>query len=487
MIDQRQPPVPSAPDAGLPATTPESRRVQSLLLRNTLAIGLARIGSVAFDGFTYVLTARYFGPAQYGQYLSILAFLNLVDVASDMTVMDITVREMSQEPERMGSWLSACTILRMALAVVGLAAFAVYVLLAHYSGQLLRTIWIAALILPAGALRTPLTLFRATMKMQYELGIVLTTRALNLLLFVWLIRRQGTMSEFFMATSASRILLALLCWAAVPSLIKFRVSRLGETLRRLFRESIPMALSGGFVAVQFKADILMLSRLSGAAAAGFYGAVAQLPEYSLYLPVIITTPVLPMMARAFAESAKERFQELYGNMLTAVVSVVIPVAVMAIVMPTATVTLLFGPQYASVSRVLPLLALSIVALWVSHATAIAAVAVGLQSHFVRIQLICVATYVVMDWLLIPRAGVMAAGAVRLLTTIIAPLLTYRLVKDAGFRLRVHELRPTLWSGGAMAATVWACSGLPIGLAGTAGVGVYAAALWTGRRLRRAKR
>jgi O-antigen/teichoic acid export membrane protein len=212
-----------------------------------------------------------------------------------------------------------------------------------------------------------------------------------------------------------------------------------------------------------------------------------LPEYSLYLPVIITTPVLPMMARAFAESAKERFQELYGNMLTAVVSVVIPVAVMAIVMPTATVTLLFGPQYASVSRVLPLLALSIVALWVSHATAIAAVAVGLQSHFVRIQLICVATYVVMDWLLIPRAGVMAAGAVRLLTTIIAPLLTYRLVKDAGFRLRVHELRPTLWSGGAMAATVWACSGLPIGLAGTAGVGVYAAALWTGRRLRRAKR
>src|ERR1035441_8481615 len=110
----------------------------------------------------------------------------------------------------------------------------------------------------------------------------------------------------------------------------------------------------------------MLSRLSGAAAAGFYGAVAQLPEYSLYLPVIITTPVLPMMARAFAESAKERFQELYGNMLTAVVSVVIPVAVMAIVMPTATVTLLFGPQYASVSRVLPLLALSIVALWVDR-------------------------------------------------------------------------------------------------------------------------
>src|SRR5262249_5102989 len=206
------------------------------------------------------------------------------------------------------------------------------------------------------------------------------------------------------------------------------------SLKRLFRESIPMALSGGFVAVQFKADILLLSRLSSAAAAGLYGAVAQLPEYSLYVPVIISTPVLPMLSRAFATGSKNGFQELYGSMCSAIVSLVMPAAVMAIVMPASCVVFVFGAQYAPVSKVLPLLALSIVAMWISHATAIAALAIGLQAHFVRIQLICVSAYVVLDVLLISRFDVMAAGSVRLLANIIAPVLTYLLVKRAGFGL-----------------------------------------------------
>jgi O-antigen/teichoic acid export membrane protein len=457
--------------------------LNAIVWRNTVSIGATRIGSVALDGLTYILTARYFGPAEYGQYLSLLAFLNLVDLASDMTVMDITVREISKEPEEAGRWLVAGTLLRLTLAMVGVAAFAGYFYFTRRPAELLGSAVLAALCLPMGALRTPLALFRARMKMHYELGIVLATRALNLALFAGLMYFRGRMSQFFLAILVSRGLLAVLAWAATFTIFGVALTRARGCVRRLIHAAAPMGLSGLFVATQFKADILMLARVAGAAAAGLYGAVAQLPEYSLYLPVIISTPVLPVLSRLFAESEPEEFQRVYGRMVHSIALLAMPVAIPVILLPQSVVSLIFGAKYASVAPVLPLVMLSMVAIWISHATAITAVATGLQGHFIWIQSICVAIYLGLNWLLLPRGGIMAAGAVRLLTTVIAPILTHVVVrKAAGFRFPSRALLQTVVAGLAMGAVILALARFPLPVACAAGFLAYVSALWGTSRL-----
>ena len=93
------------------------------------------------------------------------------------------------------------------------------------------------------------------------------------------------------------------------------------------------------------------------------------------------------------------------------------------------------------ARIVPWLMLSIVGMWISHATAIATLAAGLQAHFVWIQSICMTAYLLLDWLLIPRWGMGGAVTGRLVATVLAPALTYWLVKRLrGFRLNVFELR-----------------------------------------------
>lgn len=457
--------------------------LNALVLRNTAFIGGARIGSVALDGLTYILTARYLGPVEYGQYLSILAFLNLVDLASDMMVMDITVREISKEPERAEQWLAAGTVLRLGLAMLGVAAFGVYMYFVGRSGDLLRAAVLASLCLPVGALRTPLALFRARMRMHYELGIVLATRALNLLLFAGLMYFGGRMSQFFLATLVSRAVLALLAWGAAWVVFRVGLGTARGYLHRLIRAAAPMGLSGAFVAIQFKADILMLARLAGPAAAGLYGAVAQLPEYSLYLPVIISTPVLPILSRLFIQSAQPQFQQVYGRMVHSIAVLVIPVAIPAILLPQAVVSLIFGAKYAAVAPVLPLVMLSMVAIWISHATAIAAVAAGLQAHFIWIQSICVAVYLGMDWLLLPRKGAMAAGVVRLITTVIAPILTHLILnKRTGFHFPTRALFRTVLAGAGMGSVMLVLSRFPLLVACAGGCLVYASLLWGMSRL-----
>jgi len=454
----------------------EAKLANGLVWKNTAAIGGARIGSVLLDGLVYVLAARYFGPTVYGDYLALLAFLNLVDLAADMMVMDVSVREMARDPDRAGGWLGAATLLRFGIALIGMAGFFVY---ARSTGRLSAAAWIAVLILPFGALRTPLALFRSRMKMQYELAVVLLTRLVNVVLFVWLIYTRRPMIYFFWATVTSRFILALLCWAAVAVVFRVSFSGVMASFKRLFWESLPMGLSGLFVAIQFRGDILMLTSMKGAATAGLYGVVAQLPEYSLYIPVIISTPILPMLTSSLAASKHERFESLYSTMFNSVVTLVIPLIVVILLMPREAVTFLFGADYAAAASVLPILILSVVSLWISHVIAITAVAAGRQSSFVWIQSICLATYLLLNWILIPYWGAAGAAVVRLVTTIIAPVLAYFVVKQrTGVGLRIADIRQSLFAGAWMAAAVFLSSRLPIVLAGAIGGIVYLGTLWT---------
>jgi O-antigen/teichoic acid export membrane protein len=451
-----------------------------LVLGNIVAIGVTRVGGALIDGLTYILVARYFGPSDYGHYLSILAFLNLIDLAADMTLMDITVREISKDPDRTGTWLAASTSLRLIVAGIGFVAYLAYVYLGRIAQtpELLTTAWIASLILPVGALRMPLAVFRAQMKMHFELGVILITRLVNLALFFTLMHYHGQLYQFFLATFLSRMLLAVLVWGAVLGWLRVRPSLHLEQFRSLIRESIPMGLSGVFVAIQLKVDILIVASVSGAAAAGLYGAVAQLPEYSLLIPSIITTPLLPILSRSFGPALRERFQQVYQNLFDGVMTIVTPIAVVAMVMPLATVTFLFGKRFAPAANVLPLLVLSIVFMWFSHSVAIAAVAAGLQRSFIWIQSSCVAAYLLLSWTLIPLWGFWGAATARLIGTIIAPFLTYYVVKNrVGFTLETRALRRTIFAGLVMAGAVMFCSRYPLLLAGAVGALVYGATQW----------
>jgi O-antigen/teichoic acid export membrane protein len=463
-----------------PALRGEGRRSLRLLLGNIAAIGASRVGGILIDGLTYVLVARYFGPAEYGHYLALLAFLNLIDLAADMTVLDIAVREISKNPAQTGTWLATGTVLRLLLAGLGLLAYIPYIYLARIvqTSGMLATAWIASLILPVGALRMPLAVFRAKMKMHFELAVILITRLVNLALFLTLMHYHLHLYQFFLATLFSRLLLAVLVWGAALGWLHVRLSFRMDIFRTFVRESFPMGVSGLLVALQLKMDILMVAIICGAVAAGLYGAVAQLPEYSLLIPTIITTPLLPVLSSSSGEGLRGRFQRVYQNMVDAVITIVAPLVVLALVMPRETVSFLFGARFIDAAPVLPFLVLSVLFMWFSHALAIACVAAGLQKSFIWIQSICLSVYLVLNSLLIPSWGLRGAGFARLVANIIAPLLTYYVVKNrTGCAINKSTFRRTILASLAMAVALTFASRYPLLLAGSIGVLAYGATLY----------
>ena len=470
---------PAAPP-GIDAGPQARHRQRTQILHGVASIGVARVAAIVIDGLCYVLVARYLGPADYGHYLALMAFLALIDLTGDMTLFDVTVREISNDPARTRVWVCAGTLLRVAMSAVGFAAYAAYVLLGpgHDTPALLTPAWIAALILPAGALRMPLAAFRARLKMHYELVIIVITRLVNLLLFIVCINSQAGLPQLFLAVVASRMLLAALAWPVLMRLPGTSQWFDAAAVRRLFRESVPMAVSGAFVAVQLKVDILMMAAIAGAATAGLYGVVAQLPEYLLSVPVIISTPMLPVLSRVFSVNDPGRFSELYQNLFDAVLIVVTPMVVLTALAPEPILVLLFGDRFVQAASVMPLLMLTVAAMWASHAVAITAVAARLQRTFVPIQAVCVVVYLALNWLLIPRYTMTGAAVARLTATVLAAAATYHVLKRrTGSTLDVWRFARIAGAGLAMAIGVTAAARFSLPLVVAVGIAVYAGALW----------
>src|SRR5438876_6140933 len=229
---------PAGPSTRSVSELRERQRTQ--IVDGVVSIGVARTAAIVIDGLCYVVVARYLGPGEYGQYLAVMAYLTLIELTDDMTLVDITVREISNDRDNTGMWVSAATLLRMGMSAAGFLAYAAYVSFGpgRRTPSLLPAAWIAALMLPAGALRMPIAAFRAHLKMHYELVIIVVTRLANLLLFLLCINSRAGLPQLFLATVVSRLLLALLAWTTLVRLMSTKLRFEMTPLKRLARESV---------------------------------------------------------------------------------------------------------------------------------------------------------------------------------------------------------------------------------------------------------
>src|SRR6185312_2103835 len=152
-------------------------------------------------------------------------------------------------------------------------------------------------------------------------------------------------------------------------------------------------------------------------------SVAQLPEYLLYVPVIVTTPLLPLLSRAFAAGRASEFSKLFDKLIVGIVLLAVPAVIVSFFFPGPLVVLLFGHKFAGAASFFPWIVVSVAFMWVSHAFAVATVAAGLQKHFIWIQSVCVVVFLGTCIAFIPRDGAWGATGARLAATFLAPVFT----------------------------------------------------------------
>lgn len=317
-----------------------------LLADRVLRMGVGLVVGVWFS--------RYIGPEQFGLYSYLMALVALLAPLATLGMDNIVVRELVAEPDRVPHILGTAFVVRVlgGLAVL-VGALAMIALLRPQDDEAAVLIAIIAAGTLVQALDVTDLWFQAQTRVSYTVIAKSTAFLVTSLLRVGLILFQAPLMTFVWVGLVEIVIGALgsatAYWRLGMPLTHWRASL--SMLRRLFRSSWPLLLSGIAVIIYMKIDVVMLSQMQGERATGIYSAALRISEIWYFIPTVIVTSLAPTMI-ALRQSDPEvyhgRLQQLFVLMGRLSFALALPITLLAYPL----VLLMFGAEYGDAAAVL---------------------------------------------------------------------------------------------------------------------------------------
>ena len=192
--------------------------------------------------------------------------------------------------------------------------------------------------------------------------------------------------------------------------------------KELAKDAWPLLLSGIAVLLYMRVDVLMLNGVKGSESAGVYAAAARFTELWYFLPVVISSSVLPMLMRA-KEASEVEYRKRFQLVFDLSVSAACALAASMTVAAKYIIELAYGPAYAGAVGVMRLHAWSLVFVFLGVIRGQYLVIESLTGFYL-ISVLCGLLFnIAGNALLIPSYGAEGAAIATLLAQAVAALIS----------------------------------------------------------------
>ena len=176
----------------------------------------------------------------------------------------------------------------------------------------------------------------------------------------------------------------------------------------LLRHSFPLLLSGAAVLIYQRIDQVMIRNMIDEASVGYFSIAGKFTELILFLPIVMSQTVAPLLVRA-----RERDEEVYRRKRQQFVDVVVWTALLLAVLASLGAPWLvrwtYGRQYLAAVPVLQIMAFKAVGTALTASSGQLVIIEHLQKWAAVRNLIGCAVCVGMNFLLIPRFGIVGSA------------------------------------------------------------------------------
>lgn len=323
------------------------------LVGNTAWLFADRILRLGFGLVISVWISRYLGPAQFGLFSYLIAFVALFTPIASFGLEQIVVRDLvaGREPSFV---LGTALGLRFFGGLLVLILSVLSILLidsAHFSQAALVAIIASGTIVQAFDVIDlwfqSQTLMRYTVYAKSASFLILSLVRVGLILsyaplisFLW-----ANLAELVVGAVASILVLHL---KAMPlSSWRFKL----HEARRLLTASWPLIFTGIAIMVYMKIDVVMINQISGELETGLYAAALRLSEVWYFIPMAINMSVMPTIIAARGQSVDlyyQRLERLSRLMVQVALAFAIPVSLFA----TPLIAIVYGDTYRDAGQVL---------------------------------------------------------------------------------------------------------------------------------------
>jgi O-antigen/teichoic acid export membrane protein len=427
------------------------RRVAS----NT-AVQVAGKGVVlALGAVSIAVLTRYLGPGDYGRFTLALMYMQLFGVLADVGLYTTVVREISKEPSRTEELAGNALTLRLLLSIVMIALGGAISLLLPYEPDVRLAILFAGAPLLLGMLTSSLvTVLQSQLRMGRAVAGDVAGRACALGLTVLVAALDLGFYAVMGAAAGGAAATLLVTWLLTRRLtgVRFRIDP--AVWRPLLLASLPLGLALAINEIYFRVDTVIISLYEPYGEVGLYTLAYRILEFTLALGTIFLTTVFPLLSESVARDEPRALRTIQASTDLFVI-LGAPLVAGGLVLAPPIIELVGGTEFEDAATPLRVLLIAGALAWVNGVFGFALIAKARQMSALWLNLAALTFNVGLNFLLIPRYGIVAAAAVTVASEILILAGSYPLMRRYfSFFPRPLTLLPALASAAAMGALLW---------------------------------
>ena len=358
---------------------------------------------------------RYLGIAHYGVFIGANTVSDVVSTAAVFGTDNYIVREASRQPRSTSALVTLGTILRLLIAV---AAYAPIALVLLFAGEFTQTT-VTVYLLVAGATLGTLVqrAHLAGLQSQHRVGVAAVGSSIGFLagqslVIAGLVSGFGVVWIVVVNLATAAVVSGFTAWRFWTD-IGGRPAASYQEVRRMVAACRSFAIWDIGLFVFRGADIVMLTLIVGAAAAGVSGFAFRLLSVPAILYTILTAAYYPSLASA-AVNDRRWFSQTLRESAELMLIASIPISLLFIATAGDVVGMIGSEQYSQAALVLRIGAVSVPFVALSTALGIGLFCLDRQASWAAVAWIGVAANVAGDAIVIPLSnglwGTPAAGA-----------------------------------------------------------------------------
>jgi len=388
------------------AVSPSARRT----LHNTALLITFEIANPLLSILLVGTMTRKLGAEGTGAYNLLLNYFFVAHSFTSLGLNSLVTRDVSRDKSAARRHLCSSITLGLPASLAMAVGVLIAIRLAGYPEEVVRGAWwVAVSLLPSIVILYSESIFIAFEKVRYMVGLTMVENAAKVTTGLWLLHHGYGVVALMSSFAAFRFMNLLMNLAVFHR----RIAPLGwdydrGILKKLLH-SVPVFGTIFVVAALYlRTDVFMLSKLGTLAAVGYYTIGYRLFAIAQVVPKSFNTSIYPVLSKLFHES-QDSYQRASSMAVRYILVVLLPIAAGIAGLADPVVRLLFGPGFGDAASVLKVVIWTLVPYGIVRVLASSLFASNRQHIDLKVNLMGLATNVLLNVMLIPRFGILGCA------------------------------------------------------------------------------
>lgn len=393
------------------------------LFKNTVILSVTQVLSRLLSFIFSLILARYLGTELFGIFTYAYTLVLLLSFAVDFGLSSLIVREIAQDRAKTNDCLSNSLIIRLLLSTivyVGILVHAFTLSGVDIDKRELLTI-LGLFLFVKSFFEISLSLFQAYERqdiygwLQLMYSIILVGAA-GLLIFF-----RANFHMFGVIPVIAGIFSALIGISLVLKSITFKPAFSISSVVSLMRRTVSFGLTLLVTASYARMGILMLSWIGSDAEVGQYGVAYRLMEGLLFVPMVLSRIVYPLLSRISLK--KDEFRFVVEKSIRILVVSASLMTLLGVVYTNQIIVFLYSSVYMESVLVFQILVWSLIASFPNYVLGHSLFSLHKQGNVLVIACATLIINVILNLILIPRFGIVGTAYTALVSVVI-PFICY---------------------------------------------------------------